>query len=110
MRQRAIWFGGLWWLAALCAVPVGAGESRPANPGSLWGSGNLIAEKGFNRHDLVTITIRESSKTGTKMDTTYDRKGSINLEIAKAFDIKTKGGLSYEPLTSSSKKIGRAHV
>jgi flagellar L-ring protein precursor FlgH len=102
--KRAIRIWGLCWLAALGALPAAAGDSRPANPGSLWSGGNLIAEKGFNRHDLVTITIRESSKTGTKMDTSYDRKGSINLEIAKAFNIKTDKGLSYEPLTSTSKK------
>ncbi|HOX07218.1 MAG TPA: flagellar basal body L-ring protein FlgH [Planctomycetota bacterium] len=86
------------------AVPVRAQESKGGNPGSLWGGGNLIAEKGFNRHDLVTIVIRESSKVGTKMDTTYDRKGELSLEIAKAFNIKTDKGLSYQPLTTTSKK------
>ncbi len=93
-------------LAATAALSLGAAaqERRAGNPGSIWGGGNLLAEKGFSQHDLVTIVIKETSKTGTKMDTTYDRKSSVNLDIAKAFNLKTDGGLSYEPLTSTSRK------
>jgi flagellar L-ring protein precursor FlgH len=103
--NRAIPILSLAFLVALGAVPAAAQQTPAGNPGSLWGGGNLLAEKGFSRHDLVTIVIRESAKTGTKMDTTYDRSTSVSLEVAKAFDLKTdKGGLGYKPLTATSKK------
>lgn len=90
----------------LSAAPAAAQDRPPGNPGSVWGGGNLLAEKGFNQHDLVTIVINESSKVNTKMETSYDKKGTLDLEIAKAFSLeRTKGGgVSYAPLTSTSKR------
>jgi len=92
--------------ALLPAAPAAAQDRAPGNPGSVWGGGSLLAEKAFNPHDLVTIVISESSKADTRMETNYDRKGGLDLEIAKAFSLEhTKNGkISYQPLTSTSKK------
>jgi flagellar L-ring protein precursor FlgH len=89
--------------AAYPAAPVAEAAS-----GSVWGSApNPLADKVYKQHDLITIVINEQSNTDTKLQTTLDRKlDPLKLEIAKAFNIKTTGGggVSYEPLTATSKR------
>jgi len=88
------------------ARPAKSGEKAPANPGSIWGGGNLMADRSFSKHDLVTISIREQSTANTKLEAQYDKKNDLSLEIAKAFSLERTpgGGVSYRPLTSTSKK------
>lgn len=93
--------------AGLLPAAACAGErSEPSAPGSIWGRENLLADRTFKTHDLVTIVIREKSKTSTKLETDYAKSNSLGLDIAKAFSIKGTGdgGLTYEPLTTGSKK------
>lgn len=106
MSSRAAAFFLVLAAVAAPAIPVLGGERPAGNPGSVWGGGHIMRDRKFQKHDLVMITVRDTTKTGSKLQSTYDRKNDISLEIAKAFGLaRTKGGgVTYEPLTSTSKK------
>lgn len=81
---------------------------------SLWGKRSLLADEKFEAHDLITIVIRESSKTSTSLETEYEKDGEFQVAMSKALSIKetTGGGLTYEPATKKPEidiSHGRKH-
>jgi flagellar L-ring protein precursor FlgH len=104
--------------AAARAAEGGADDEERAGEDSIWGTENPLRDAEVKEHDLVTIIIRETSKAATKLETDYQRDFEVKLDVAKAFNIKSRKdgkSLTYEPLTSTSKKpnldisAGRKH-
>jgi len=107
-------------MASCCAGAAEGGHERKERAGedSIWGDQNPLRDIEVREHDLVTIVIRENNSATTSLETEYEKEFAAKLEIPKAFNIKsTKGGkgLTYEPLTATSKKpemdikAGRSH-
>ncbi len=101
-------------LTLLALSALGARRARPGEPGdkeaeragedSIWGASttNLLREKEVKEHDLVTIVIKESSKSSTKLETDLEKDTELSLGLAKAISLKrTKGGVTYKPSTKT---------
>ncbi|MHC4917240.1 MAG: flagellar basal body L-ring protein FlgH [Planctomycetota bacterium] len=93
--------------AAAPAATIGAtarrrrAAAKPERFGedSLWGKRSLLADEKFRTHDLITIVIRESSKTSTSLETEYEKDGEFQIAMGKALSIKETdgGGVTYAP-------------
>ncbi len=94
-------------LLTACALGTGrassaepaSGETQQAGEDSIWKtSTNLLTRKAVKEHDLVTIIIKESSKSSTSLETDLEKDTELNLAMAKAISLKqTKGGVTYKP-------------
>lgn len=100
-------------LTLLTACALGTGRARSGEPGSeeteragedsIWKtSANLLTRKAVKEHDLITIIIKERSKTSTKMETDIEKSTELSLSMAKAISLqRTKNGVTYKPSTKT---------
>jgi flagellar L-ring protein precursor FlgH len=90
---------------ARAAERMAGRTGAPSGEDSRWGRRNPISDRQLRTHDLVTIVILENSSTSTSLETDYEKKTELQLDVAKAFNLKAEGGgLAYEPLTAGSKR------
>jgi len=52
---------------------------------SIWGAENLIGDKVFEVHDLISIVIKEQNQAATKDDTTIRRDSNKDLDLLDFF-------------------------
>jgi flagellar L-ring protein precursor FlgH len=65
--------------------------SFAARPESIWDSENLIADRRYKVHDLITIIIKEQSQARTS-STAEAKRGSIrDLDLIDFFNVKGAG-------------------
>ena len=92
------------------AVFVLAGLVLPAGlcrSESIWGSENLIGDKEYRVHDLISIIIKEVSQAETKNDTSTEKDNSRDLDLLDFFGVKGSG--FKEGNTSSRPAIRYRH-
>jgi flagellar L-ring protein precursor FlgH len=67
-------------------LPIGSVMSE-----SIWGSENLIGDRAFKVHDLISIVIREQNQASTKDDTNTKREVSRDLDLIDFFGLRGRG-------------------
>ncbi|MBN1808747.1 MAG: flagellar basal body L-ring protein FlgH [Planctomycetes bacterium] len=72
----------------LSSLVLPAGICRPD---SIWGSENMIGDKTYRVHDLISIVIKEASQAQTENDTSTEKDSSRDLDLIDFFGLKGRG-------------------